>query len=182
MEVILDDETKKDLADLTVKEDQIKTDFDAQMKALDERLQTIQKAEMEAQQKEQNRLQEVQKKQTELLQKARQAEEQLKTKLGEVGDKAKDNLQSGFNAVMQKLNLFKFPQVNVETPDIDLSGISSVLASIPSAISNIEMPKMPEFPEMEPTVVKVDVDTKSLLTEQTGKDIKTALEGKFVNQ
>jgi hypothetical protein len=181
LSVILDDETKADLDELQNEKLNIETDFDNQLKALDDRLKNIQKAEIDAQQKEQERLRKVQEKQTDLLRKAREAEETLKDKLVEVGDKAKDKLQVGFNSVLNKLQAFVPPKVEIDN-EIDLSGLSSVLDGIPSAISNIQLPEFPEIPEQEPPIVNVEVDTDSLLTEQTGIDIKTALEGKFINQ
>ena len=66
--------------------------------------------------------------------------------------------------------------------EIDFSGIESVLNQIPSALSNIQLPEFPEMPDISAPNVEIDIDTDDLLTEQTGLDIKTALEGKFVNQ
>ena len=70
--------------------------------------------------------------------------------------------------------------VNVKAPD--LSGLNSIVSTIPTAIGNIKFPEFPEFPEPAPTIVKVDVDTENLLTESTGKNIELALKGKFINQ
>lgn len=181
LEVVLDDQTKADLKELQDKKLDIKNDFDTQLKALDERLKKIQKAEIDAQQKEQERLRKVQQKQTELLNKAREAEEELKNKLSEVGEKAKDKLQNGFNSVLDKLKAFVPPKVEIDN-QIDFSGIESVLDQIPSALANIQLPEFPEFPDISAPNVEIDIDTDNLLTEQTGLDIKTALEGKFVNQ
>ena len=181
LEVVLDDKTKQDLQDIKNEKIKVEQGFDNQLKALDDRLKDIQDAERDAVQKEKERLRKVQQKQTELLKNAKKIDDALKQKITEIGDKAKTNLQTGFNNVLGKLKQFSPPKVEIDN-DIDLSGLSSILSQIPSALSNIELPEFPEFPEPSPTEVTVEVDTESLLTEQTGLDIKTALEGKFVNQ
>ena len=182
LEVVLDDQTKEDIKQIENKKLEVEKGFNDQIDALNKRMKEIQKAELDAQQAEQERLRKVQQKQTELLKKAREAEEQLIKQVAGVGDKAKDKLQKGFNAVIQKLNLFKAPEINIESSDFDLSGISDVLSEIPSQLANIKIPEFPKMPEIKTPEVTVEVDTDSLLTEKTGTAIKTALEGKFVNQ
>ena len=176
LEVVLDDKTKQDLQDIKNEKIKVEKGFDNQLKALDDRLKDIQDAERDAVQKEKERLRKVQQKQTELLKNAKKIDDALKQKITEIGDKAKTNLQTGFNNVLGKLKQFSPPKVEIDN-DIDLSGLSSILSQIPSALSNIDLPEFPEFPEPSPTEVTVEVDTESLLTEQTGLDIKTALEG-----
>jgi hypothetical protein len=182
LELILDDNTKKDLADINKEKVEVKDNFDVQLGELDKRLKDVQKAEIDAKAKEQRRLDAIEKKKIELIDLQKQKEEELKQSILALADKAKNQLQTGFNSLMAKLKTITIPKVNVNVDKPDLSGLSSVLSQIPSSIESLDFPDFPEIPSPEPTIVNVAVDTDALLKESTGKNIETALKGKFVNQ
>ena len=182
LELILDDNTKKDLADIGKEKVEVKDNFDVQLTELDKRLKDIQKAEVDAKAKNQKRLDAVEKKKLELIDLNKQKEEELKKSILALADKAKNQLQTGFNSLMAKLKTITIPKVNVNVDKPDLSGLGSVLSQIPASIDNIDFPDFPDIPAPEPTTVNVSVDTDALLKESTGKNIENALKGKFVNQ
>jgi Skp family chaperone for outer membrane proteins len=180
LDLILTDETKSELSKIETSRTEIETDFNLQLKALDERLIEIQNAEVKKKQDDAKREADLKKKQDEILAKAREAEDTLKDKLTEVGNKAKESIVDGFESVIQKLKDITVEnniEVNV---DEALSNISSTLQNLPTPPAPVVM--IPPFPDPAPISVSVDVDTESLLTEQTGLDIKEILDGKFVNQ
>ena len=192
MEIILDDQTKKDLQKLDAEKQKVKDQNDANIKALDKKLKEVRDAEKLAEERQKKNLQNLQKKKEEIL----ENEKKVVLKAKEIFEKVGKDLGNQFLTIGKDL-LNKLSGIKNESPNIelkpkiennvnvnapDLSGLNSILQKIPSAIANIDFPEFPQIPEPSPTIVKVDVDTKQLLTETTGKNIENALKGKFVNQ
>ena len=191
MKIILDDDTKEDLENLDKSKVKLKDQHDANMKALKERLADVNKAEKAQQNQIKKNLDKIQKKKIEVLNNEKLVVLKAKEVFENVGaDVGKNLLAIGGDLISKIKGIKKTPKidfkpninnsVNVKAPD--LSGLNSIVSTIPTAIGNIKFPEFPEFPEPAPTIVKVDVDTENLLTESTGKNIELALKGKFINQ
>jgi hypothetical protein len=191
MKIILDDDTKEDLENLDKSKVKLEDQHDANMKALKERLADVNKAEKAQQNQIKKNLDKIQKKKIEVLNNEKLVVLKAKEVFENVGaDVGKNLLAIGGDLISKIKGIKKTPKidfkpninnsVNVKAPD--LSGLNSIVSTIPTAIGNIKFPEFPEFPEPAPTIVKVDVDTENLLTESTGKNIELALKGKFINQ
>nr|BAR32847.1 Phage-related minor tail protein [uncultured Mediterranean phage uvMED] len=191
MKIILDDDTKEDLENLDKSKVKLKDQHDANMKALKDRLADVNKAEKAQQNQIKKNLDKIQKKKLEVLSNEKLVVLKAKEVFENVGaDVGKNLLAIGGDLISKIKGIKKTPKidfkpninnsVNVKAPD--LSGLNSIVSTIPTAIGNIKFPEFPEFPEPAPTIVKVDVDTENLLTESTGKNIELALKGKFINQ
>ena len=191
MKVILDDDTKEDLENLDKSKVKLKDQHDANMKALKDRLADVNKAEKDQRNQLKKNLDNIQKKKLEVLNNEKLVVLKAKEVFENVGKEFGGGLLSiGADIISKIKGIKKTPKIDfnpsinnsVDVKAPDLSGLNSIVSTIPTAIGNIKFPEFPEIPEPAPTIVKVDVDTKNLLTESTGKNIEVALKGKFINQ